>query len=87
MLRIRPLISLAAIAALLLAACGAQARSHRAGVHRAGVHHAGVPRAGVANAGLPGASPTNPLAGLPWGVYTGSNNNSVYPAYQAAAGR
>ena len=78
MLRTRPLIILLAVLAASLLATGcAQARSHRAG----------VPRAGVANAGLPGASPMNPLAGLPWGVYTGSNNNGVYPAYQAATGR
>jgi endoglucanase len=41
--------------------------------------------AGVANAGVPGASPTNPLAGLPWGVYTGPDDD-VYPSYQRAQG-
>lgn len=43
-------------------------------------------RAGVANAGVRGASRSNPLAGLPWGVYTGPGNG-LYPAYQAARGR
>lgn len=43
-------------------------------------------RAGTANAGLAGASPSNPLAGIRWGVYTGQTDN-VYPAYQAASGR
>jgi endoglucanase len=42
--------------------------------------------AGVANAGLPGASRTNPIAGLPWGVYTGPDED-VYPAYRHAQGR
>lgn len=41
--------------------------------------------AGVANAGLPGA-PADPLAGLPWGNYTGSQDE-VFPAYRAASGR
>jgi hypothetical protein len=43
--------------------------------------------AGVANRGLPGASRTNPLGGMPWGVYTGPNYNSIYPDYQRARGR
>ena len=43
-------------------------------------------RAGTANAGLPGASKTNPLAGLQWGIYRGPIDG-VYPAYQAARGR
>jgi hypothetical protein len=43
--------------------------------------------AGTANLGLPGASRSNPLAGMPWGVYTGSGDNSVYPAYAQASGR
>jgi endoglucanase len=43
--------------------------------------------AGVSNQGLPGASASNPLAGMRWGVYTGSMDNSVYPYYQRAAGR
>jgi len=43
--------------------------------------------AGTANQGLPGASPSNPLAGMHWGVYTDSANNGVYPAYQQASGR
>jgi endoglucanase len=41
--------------------------------------------AGVANAGIPGAPPSNPIAGLPWGIYTG-HIDGVYPAYQAATG-
>jgi endoglucanase len=44
-------------------------------------------RAGVANGGAPGASRGNPLAGLAWGYYTGSSDNSVYPYYAAAQGR
>ncbi len=43
--------------------------------------------AGVANAGLPHASPSNPLAGMKWGVYKGPNYNSIYPNYQQARGR
>ena len=43
--------------------------------------------AGTANRGVPGASRGNPLAGLHWGVYTGSADNSVYPSYLAARGR
>lgn len=31
------------------------------------------------------ANPTNPLAGRPWGVYTGKSDG-VYPAYQSATG-
>jgi hypothetical protein len=42
-------------------------------------------RAGTANAGLPGASRTNPLAGLTWGHYTGQLDG-IYPAYQSARG-
>ena len=42
--------------------------------------------AGTANAGLPGASKTNPLAGMQWGIYRGPIDE-VYPAYQAARGR
>jgi endoglucanase len=45
-----------------------------------------VASAGTANAGLPGASRTNPLAGMTWGHYTGTIDG-VYPAYQAARGR
>ncbi len=41
--------------------------------------------AGPANGGLPGAPAADPLAGLPWGTYTGSNDD-VYPAYRAARG-
>jgi endoglucanase len=41
--------------------------------------------AGTANAGLPHASRTNPLAGMPWGVYRGSTDG-VYSAYTAASG-
>jgi endoglucanase len=40
--------------------------------------------AGVANAGLPGA-PADPLAGMPWGNYTGPQDE-VFPAYRAATG-
>jgi endoglucanase len=43
-------------------------------------------RAGSANAGLPGASLANPIAGLAWGVYTGRQNNNVYPIWQRTAG-
>ncbi len=42
--------------------------------------------AGAANAGIPGASQSNPLAGVPWGIYTGPIDG-VYPAYQSATGR
>ena len=42
--------------------------------------------AGVANRGLPGASRSNPLAGMRWGLYTGPNYNSMYPFYQRARG-
>jgi endoglucanase len=42
-------------------------------------------RAGVANAGVAGVPAGNPLAGLRWGVYTGSLDE-VYPAYRAARG-
>jgi len=41
---------------------------------------------GVANGGQPGASRTDPLAGIPWGIYTGPNYNSIYPDYQRARG-
>ncbi|MDQ6816763.1 MAG: glycoside hydrolase family 6 protein [Actinomycetota bacterium] len=40
---------------------------------------------GVANAGIPGAPSNNPLAGLPWGIYTGPIDG-VWPAYAAARG-
>jgi endoglucanase len=43
-------------------------------------------RAGVANAGVPGASAANPISGLPWGVYTGPDND-VYPSYRRAEGQ
>ena len=42
--------------------------------------------AGVANAGLSGAPAGDPLAGMPWGNYSGSQDE-VFPAYRAAAGR
>lgn len=42
--------------------------------------------AGTANQGLPGASRSNPLAGMRWGVYSGSADNSPYPFYQRAGG-
>jgi hypothetical protein len=41
--------------------------------------HAALHRAGYA------ANPTNPLVGLPWGVYKG-DQDGVYPAYAAASG-
>ncbi|MGO9974070.1 MAG: glycoside hydrolase family 6 protein [Solirubrobacteraceae bacterium] len=47
---------------------------------------AGPAAAGVANAGIPGAPAGDPLAGLPWSIYTGTLDG-VYPAYQAARGR
>jgi endoglucanase len=43
--------------------------------------------AGAANQGVPGASRTNPLAGVRWGIYTGSANNGVFPYYAQASGR
>ena len=43
--------------------------------------------AGTANGGLPGASRSNPLAGMRWGVFSGSADNSVYPYYAQASGR
>jgi endoglucanase len=43
--------------------------------------------AGTANAGVASASSTNPLSGIPWGVYTGPQNNDVYPMWQQASGR
>lgn len=43
--------------------------------------------AGTANAGIPGAPRSNPLAGMPWGVYTGPQNNDVYPIWQRSLGR
>lgn len=43
--------------------------------------------AGTANAGLRGAAAGNPLAGMPWGDYTGADDNSVYPFYAAATGQ
>jgi hypothetical protein len=42
--------------------------------------------AGVANAGVPGASASNPIAGLPWGVYSG-RDDEVFPAYRASSGQ
>ena len=42
--------------------------------------------AGVANRGLPGAT-SNPLTGMPWGVYTGPFYSSIYPDYQQSRGR
>lgn len=42
--------------------------------------------AGIANAGLPGASSSNPLKGIQWGIYTGPIDG-VYPAYQGASGQ
>ena len=43
-------------------------------------------RAGVANAGLSGPHHSNPLAGMPWGNYSGPQDE-VFPAYQAATGQ
>jgi endoglucanase len=43
--------------------------------------------AGTANQGIGGASRSNPLAGLRWGIYTGPANNSVFPFYAQASGR
>jgi len=43
-------------------------------------------QAGVANAGVPGASASDPLAGLPWGNYSGPRDE-VFPSYRAASGR
>jgi hypothetical protein len=42
-------------------------------------------RAGVVNAGVPGASVGDPLAGLPWGNYTGSEDEAM-PSYHSATG-
>ncbi len=42
--------------------------------------------AGVANAGLSGPRHADPIAGLRWGNYTGSQDE-VFPAYRAASGR
>jgi endoglucanase len=41
--------------------------------------------AGVANSGIPGAPSANPLAGLPWGNFSGPGEE-VFPAYRAASG-
>jgi endoglucanase len=41
--------------------------------------------AGVANAGVAGASAGDPLAGLPWGNYSG-RDDEVFPAYRQARG-
>lgn len=41
--------------------------------------------AGVANAGLAGPDHSNPIAGLRWGNYSGSQDE-VFPAYRAATG-
>jgi endoglucanase len=43
-------------------------------------------RAGVANSGIRGASRSNPIAGVQWGIYRGPSGG-LYPAYQAAKGR
>jgi endoglucanase len=43
-------------------------------------------RAGVANAGVSGAPHSNPIAGLPWGNYSGSLDE-VFPAYRSASGQ
>ncbi len=49
--------------------------------------NAAVAWAGTANAGIASASGGNPIAGMPWGVYTGPQNNDVYPVWQQASGR
>ncbi len=41
--------------------------------------------AGVANAGVASASASNPLAGIPWGNYSG-RDDEVFPAYRQARG-
>jgi hypothetical protein len=41
--------------------------------------------AGPANSGLPGASHSNPLAGVRWGAYTGSRDEMA-PAYNGSSG-
>jgi endoglucanase len=38
-----------------------------------------------ANAGLPGASTTDPLAGMPWGIYKGTLDG-IYSAWETATG-
>lgn len=43
-------------------------------------------QAGVADRGIPRASRSNPIAGVPWGIYRGPSGG-LYPAYQAAKGR
>jgi endoglucanase len=74
--------------------------SHRASVPRAGrllaallavaallaIVQAAPARAGVANGGLNGPRHGDPLAGLPWGNYSGPQDE-VFPAYDAATGR
>ena len=47
---------------------------------------AGPASAGVANAGLVGPGQPDPIAGLPWGNYSGPLDE-VFPAYRSAAGR
>jgi endoglucanase len=42
--------------------------------------------AGIANAGLAGPRHSDPIAGMPWGVYTGPQDE-VFGAYEAATGR
>ncbi len=44
-----------------------------------------VASAGVANAGIDGAPSSDPLAGLPWGTYSGPLDE-VFPAYRTARG-
>src|ERR1700761_3447231 len=46
----------------------------------------GPAAAGVANAGLAGPDHGDPLAGMPWGNYSGPQDE-VFPAYRAATGR
>lgn len=42
--------------------------------------------AGVANGGIPGAPSSNPLAGMPWGIYRGSIDGA-WAAYTASSGK
>lgn len=46
---------------------------------------AGAASAGVANEGLPGASSTNPIAGIKWGIYRG-HLDGLYPYYRRSRG-
>jgi endoglucanase len=56
-----------------------------AAARRAGCVRRGRQCRGVANAGIPGAPSSDPIAGLPWGLYSGVHDE-VFPAYRAARG-